>query len=59
MDAHNETIFGMVVFLGPVGMGEDKNVFQNYFLVKRYGGVLPNHYIRSNKPLYLLTKNDS
>ena len=39
MDAHNETILGMRVFLGAIGLGMDRKFFQNYFSIKSYRGL--------------------
>ena len=38
MDTHKETIFGMGVFLRPVGSGKDKK-FQDYFSIQSYRGL--------------------
>ena len=46
----------MRVFLRVVGLGKYQKIVQNYFSVKSYKGPLPNHYIKSNKPLLLLTE---
>ena len=45
-----EQFFGMMAFVRAVELGKDKEL-SRLFLVNYFRGAIPNHYIRSNKPL--------